>query len=289
MQNFQGKVAVITGAGRGIGKGIALRCGREGMQVVLAGPNLDSLQNTEAELKAMGVSTLVVRADVSKRADVENLLAETIQVFGKAHLLVNNAGVIVNKSVLASTYADWDWVMGVNFMGVLYGVKTFLPGMLQQSEECHIVNVSSLMGVMVGDPGSASYSASKQAVVGLTEALYAELAEAAPAIHVSVYLPGLVSTNIADCERNYPTVATDRPQDLPNSHASSEQFKAWIKSGISIDQAADILFSGLRENKLYIGPCGFLEKHPDLIDLIRNRGEDIINENNATLYNLEAT
>jgi NAD(P)-dependent dehydrogenase (short-subunit alcohol dehydrogenase family) len=95
MDNFNGKVAVITGAGRGIGRGITLRCGKEGMQVVLAGPNLSSLQNTEADLKNMGTSTLIVQTDVSKRGDVENLLTETLRVFGKVHLLVNNSGVVV--------------------------------------------------------------------------------------------------------------------------------------------------------------------------------------------------
>lgn len=284
MDNFNGKVAVITGAGRGIGRGITLRCGKEGMQVVLAGPNLSSLQNTEADLKNMGTSTLIVQTDVSKRDDVENLLTETLRVFGKVHLLVNNAGVVVIKSVLDSNYTDWDWVMGVNFNGVLYGVKTFLPIMIQQSEECHVVNVASLDGVVAGEPMNASYSVSKQAVVGLTEALFSELAESAPHVHLSVYCPGQVRTDLPDSERNYPTDAADQLQVTPERQALIEEIKKVFLKGVSIDKAADILFAGLRENKLYIGPRGFLEQFPDLPAWIRSRSENIINENNSIVY-----
>jgi NAD(P)-dependent dehydrogenase (short-subunit alcohol dehydrogenase family) len=284
MDNFNGKVAVITGAGRGIGRGIALRCGKEGMQVVLAGSNLNSLQNTETELKNKGASTLIVRTDVSKRGEVENLLAETLRVFGKVHLLVNNAGVgVIYKSVLESNYTDWDWVMGVNFNGVLYGVKTFLPTMIQQSEECYIVNISSLNGIVAGEPMFASYSASKQAVVGLTEALFSELAKSAPHVHLSVYCPGQVRTNLAESERNYPTDAADKLQITPERQVGIEGLKKDLSVGIPIDKAADILFAGLRENKLYIGPLGFLEQFPDLPTWIRARSENIINENNPIL------
>jgi len=284
MENFNGKVAVITGAGRGIGRGIALRCGKEGMQVVLAGPNLSSLQNTEADLKNMGASTLIVRADVSKRGDVENLLTETLRVFGKVHLLVNNAGVGVWKSVLDSNYTDWAWVMGVNFNGVLYGVKTFLPIMIQQSEECYVVNVSSLNGVVAGEPMFASYSASKQAVVGLTEALFIELAKSAPHVHLSIYCPAQVRTDLAESEHNYPADAADKFQVTPERRAIIEGLKNDLLTGVSIDKAADILFEGLRENKLYIGPRGFLEQYPDLPTWIRNRSDNIINENNPLRF-----
>ena len=282
MQDFQGKVAVITGAGRGIGKGIALKCAAEGMSVVLAGPHLDSLTATAAELRQAGAETLVVKTDVSRREEVENLHAATLSRFGKIHLLVNNAGVVgILQSVLESSYVDWEWVMGVNFMGVLYGVKTFLPTLVAQAEECHLVNVSSLNGVIPGEAGCAPYSASKQAVVGLSEALYDEV-KAHPHVRVSVYLPGQVNTDIADCERNYP--AGFQVPDSPEIQRSTARLRQQLRNALSPAQSAEILFAGLRAGSLYIGPRGFSAQHPWVAAGIQGRAENILKEETRDLF-----
>ena len=127
MKDYRDKVAVITGAGRGIGRGIALRCAKEGMKVVLAGFGMESLTRTAADLDALGAETLIVQTDVSQVEQVENLAAATVEAFGHVDLLVNNAGVAQPGKSLEITLDDWNWVMGVNFYGVLYCLRAFVP------------------------------------------------------------------------------------------------------------------------------------------------------------------
>jgi len=275
MKDFNGKVAVITGAGRGIGRGIALQCAKEGMKIVLAGIGLESLTKTSADLQAMGAETLIVQTDVSQLADVENLAEKSYAAFGVVDLLVNNAGVAVLASVLDSTLDDWNWVMDVNFYGVLYGARVFAPRMMEQKTVSHIVNVSSLSGIL---PGIGPYSVSKHAVVVLTEALYYELANTSPDVKVSVYCPGWVDTELDRIERARPerfkangTIMTDEQQ--ANSRES-------LAKGYSIEKSAGILFDGLRNEKLYIGPKAFQEQLPEVFSSVRKRTENILNEIN---------
>jgi NAD(P)-dependent dehydrogenase (short-subunit alcohol dehydrogenase family) len=275
MKDFAGKVAVITGAGRGIGRGIALRCANEGMKVVLAGFGMESITKTEADLRALGAKTLVVQTDVSQLGDVENLAEKSYETFGTVDLLVNNAGVAVPASVLESTLDDWNWVMDVNFYGVLYGVRTFIPRMIEQDSPSHVVNVSSLSGIV---PGGGSYGVSKHAVVVLTESLYYDLADEAPHVRVSVYCPGWVATEFDGIERS-------RPERFKvNMTILTEKKRAgWRKAlagGLSIEESAQVLFDGLQDDKLYMGPKGFQEQLPELAEEVRNRTENILNEVN---------
>ena len=197
MKDFKGKIAVITGAGRGMGRGIALHCAKKGMKVVLADIRLESLTSTEADLQALGAETLLMQTDVSRLADVENLAKKSYEKFGAVDLLVNNAGVAAASTVLQSSLDDWNWVMGVNFYGMLYGIRAFVPRMIEQDTVGYVVNIASMAGVV---EAIDAYHVSKQAAVALTESLYHELADSAPQIKVSVYLPGLVNTELYRAE-----------------------------------------------------------------------------------------
>ena len=278
MKDFAGKVAVITGAGRGIGRGIALHCAKEGMKIVLAGIGMESLTKTNTDLQAMGAETLVVQTDVSLLKDVENLAAKSYEAFGSVNLLVNNAGVEVRTSLLESSMDDWNWVMGVNFYGVLYGARTFIPQMIKQNTTGHVVNVSSACGIVDGGICAGSYGVSKHAVLALTEGLYRELGNSAPHVKVSAFCPGYVKTELDTSERSRParfkahvTLATEEERAA---------WRAGLDGGFSIEESARLLFEGLQDDKLYIGPQAWLELHPDLHESIRNRAENIINERN---------
>ncbi len=278
MKDLAGKVAVITGAGRGIGRGIALHCAGEGMKVVLAGIGLESLESTEADLRAMGAETLVVQADVSQLGDVEALAESCFNTFGTVDLLVNNAGVAVPSSVLGSTMDDWNWVMGVNFYGVLHGLKTFVPRLAKQKTPSHVVNVASLAGLV---PGRKPYSVAKRAVVALSEAFYLDLATEAPHVGISVFCPGWVQTELDGIERSRP-VRFQGNASVP----TDEQRKRWraaLAGGVPTSEAARILFDGIRDGKLYIGPQAFLRQSPELASAVRGHAENVLNERNPDL------
>ena len=160
MKNFKDKVAVVTGAASGIGKAIAQRCVQEGMKVVLADIEEKPLAQTGDDLKKAGATVLSVLTDVSKINDVEQLARKTLGDFGEVHLLFNNAGVTAGTSIWESTLADWEWVIGVNLWGVIHGIRTFVPIMLKQDNECHIVNTSSVAG-LISSPGDGIYKVTK--------------------------------------------------------------------------------------------------------------------------------
>jgi NAD(P)-dependent dehydrogenase (short-subunit alcohol dehydrogenase family) len=275
MDEFPGKVAVITGAGRGIGRAIALYCAQQGMHVVLAGIGLESLTTTAAEIEALGVKSLTVQTDVSLLGDVQNLADQSFATFGQVDLLVNNAGVAKPTPLLESTIDDWHWVMGVNFYGVLYGSHTFIPRMARQAAPSYVVNMSSLGGIY---PTGGSYSVAKHAVFVLTESLYGELAKTAPHVHICVYCPGWVATEFDQGERSRPPRLSKNVAQL-----SDEKRVRWRESlaqGVPPAEAARILFAGLAENKLYIGPLAYREQEPRLADAVRMRMENILNERN---------
>lgn len=285
MKEFKDKVAIITGASSGIGYGIAERCVQEGMQVVLAGINENNLAQAATLLKAHGASVLTVRADVSKADDVEALAQKTFETFGAVHLLCNNAGVVGGGSAIwESTLADWEWVLGVNLLGVVHGLRAFVPRMLEQDIECHIVNTSSMIGLLSG-PGMGVYRVSKHGLVTLSETLHHDLMQRGAKIKVSVLCPGWVQSNIIDGERNRPAAL----QNPPGSHPAAGDAKAEraarvqeriirraIERGITPAQAADCLFTALREDKFYI------YTHPDAKPLIQTRMEDLLQERNPT-------
>lgn len=269
MQEFTDKIAVITGASSGIGFGIAERCAQEGMKVVLAGINLENLGNAEKELKQTGAETLCVQTDVSKREDIEILAKKTIDHFGAVHLLVNNAGLGAGLSIWESTWSDWDWVMGVNLWGVIYGLKVFVPIMLEQDVPCHIVNTSSIAGLLPHHL-SAPYQVTKHAVIALTENLQYSLMHKEAKIRASVLCPGYVKTRILDAERNRPEELQNEAVELgPEQFAILQSLQESIDAGISPQDVAEILFRAIKEERLYINT------HPELNPRVQERMNNI--------------
>lgn len=279
MKNFKDKVAVITGAGRGIGRGIAERCVQEGMKVVLSGVGMESISKAEADLKAMGGDVVAVQADVSKYEDMERLAQSTLDTYGAVHMLVNNAGVGAGATIWESSLKDWKWVLDVNLWGVIHGVKAFMPIMIKQDTECHVVNVASTAGVNYG-PYAGVYRLSKHAVTSLTETLYFEAAQYAPKVGVTCLLPGFVKTDMMTGERNRPQELQNDPSEISDNkdlEKVEEYIANAIEQGIAPEECADILFKGLIKNQLYVitytGPLDFIEQ----------RMSNIINQKNPAI------
>jgi NAD(P)-dependent dehydrogenase (short-subunit alcohol dehydrogenase family) len=274
MKEFAGKVAVITGAASGIGRGIAEWCVRAGMKVVLADIDEAALGKAEAELSEIGGTVLCVRTDVSKRSDVESLARHALDAFGNVHLLFNNAGVAAGGAPWEATWNDWEWVIGVNLWGVIHGVKVFTPLMLAQNTECHIINTASGAGLIVGG-FSAPYSVTKHAVVALSESLYLTLQQRNSLVKVSVLCPGLVQTNIANTERNRPAKLQNEPVALtPEIQAGRAAFEALIASSMPPHQVADIVFDAIKKEQFYI------LTHPEWIDIVRLRTTKLLQMEN---------
>jgi NAD(P)-dependent dehydrogenase (short-subunit alcohol dehydrogenase family) len=278
MKQFKGKVAVVTGGASGIGWGLAEKCAAEGMKVVIADVEEKALKQAETTLKAGGAEVTAVRTDVSKLADIEALAQKTLDKYGGVHLLFNNAGVntdiSLRKPIWESTLKDWEWMIGVNLWGNIYGMKVFLPIMMKQNTEGHIVNTSSMAG-LIAEPQLIIYAVTKAGIVALTEGLYFQLKQAKSPIGVSVLCPAFVSSKLFDAERN-------RPADLKNKTDSQEprpeamlvtQFSK-VSPTLTPEQSADIVFEGIREEKLYI----FTDKLVQ--ELFRQRAENILAGNN---------
>jgi len=274
MKEFAGKVAVITGAASGIGRGIAEWCVRAGMKVVLADIDEIPLSDAEVELRALGGTVLGVRTDVSKRGDVQSLAREAFNAFGNVHLLFNNAGVAAGGTTWEATYNDWEWVIGVNLWGVIHGVKVFTPLMLAQKTECHIVNTASAAGLAAGG-FSAPYSVTKHAVVALSESLYLTLQQRNSLVKVSVLCPGMVRTNIANVERNRPAGLRNEPVALtPELQAGRAALGALIAASMPPGQVAEIVFDAIRKEQFYI------LTDPAWMDVIRLRTTKLVQMEN---------
>jgi NAD(P)-dependent dehydrogenase (short-subunit alcohol dehydrogenase family) len=255
MKDFKDKVAVITGAASGIGRGIANRAVKEGMKVVLADIEEKALIQAEKELKSSGATLLSVLIDVSKAEDVEKLAQKTIDTFGEVHLLCNNAGIGPYGVTWECSLSDWKWIMDVNLWGVIHGIRTFIPIMLKQNTECHIVNTASLSGLMANEIGQGMYIVTKYGVVGLTEIISKELSLLKSKIKVHALCPGMVKTRIIDCERNRPAeLCNDITEQIehPELEQIWEAMYGLAEAGESPDKVGDIVFEAIKENIFYI-------------------------------------
>ena len=276
MDEFGGRVAVVTGAGSGMGKAFALRLAAEGMKVVAADIQDDALAATVEVLSGGGHDVLGVRTDVADPDSVRRLADAAYEHFGGVHVLCNNAGVAPGGTVWEQSEKDWEWTLGVNLWGVIHGIRAFVPRMLEQNVEGHVVNTASVAGLL-SPPGMAMYCVSKHAVVTLTECLHQDLIEFGAKIRASVLCPAFVPTGISDSERNRPDALREEKAKSQTDLQREEQLRHAVKSGrISAEQVADLVFQAIATDKFYILP------HQRIKPAIETRLQDILLERDPT-------
>jgi NAD(P)-dependent dehydrogenase (short-subunit alcohol dehydrogenase family) len=276
MKAFAGKVAVITGAGSGFGREFARTGAALGMKLALADVQADALAATVAELEGQGAQVFGETVDVSKAEDVERLAARTLDTFGGAHLLFNNAGVAVGGLAWESSARDWEWVLGVNVWGVIHGVRVFTPIMLAQGGEAHIVNTASVAG-LVNPQMMAAYNVSKHAVVSLSETLHHDLKLVGSSVGVSVLCPAFVPTGINASDRNRPAdLANDAPPTASQAALKAQLDKAVTSGKITAPQVSAMTFDAIREERFYV------ITHEKMMPSIELRLQDVVQRRNPS-------
>ena len=259
MEQLAGKVAVITGGGSGIGRALARRFAAEGMKVVLADVNEASMRMVEAELAEAGTEVLPVLCDTSLEPSVHALAQATLERFGAAHVLCNNAGVAGNGDPWAGPMSAWEWVMGINVYGVVHGIRAFLPIMTDQGEG-HIVNTASMAG-LVALPGAAAYNASKHAVVAISEGLFLELKNTGSAVSCSVLCPGFVRTNLMVGQQWQDRLGTPPPATgNPVGKMIEDLLTQGVETGVDPDGIAAQVADAVKSDRFWI------LTHPEMRD-----------------------
>lgn len=273
MQDLTGKNAVVTGAASGIGRALAGRFAAEGMRVVLADVEAAPLEAAAKELRADGAEVAQVVTDVSDGDQVDALAAAATEAFGPVHVLCNNAGVGAGGLLSELTTADWQWVLGVNLWGVIHGIRAFLPGMVAHGEPAHIVNTASLAG-HVAAPFMGPYSASKFAVVAISETLHHELSMTGANVRASVLCPGWVNTNIAASERNRPAAlgGGSRGED-----PRAQMLNQVLESGMAPAEVAELVLSAIRDDRFWVFT------HPEMQAGVEARWDSIRSGTNPVL------
>jgi NAD(P)-dependent dehydrogenase (short-subunit alcohol dehydrogenase family) len=269
MEQFEGKVAVITGAASGLGRAFAEKGAALGMKLVLADIDGEALAGVVDSLEAAGGEAIAVPTDVSDAHAMDALAQRTLAAYGKAHLLFNNAGVGVGGFVWEMSANDWAWVLGVNVMGVAHGVRAFTPIMLKQNEPAHIVNTASVAGFLA-PPMMGVYNASKHAVVGLTETLYHDLRQIGAPVGCSLLNPAFVPTGIAAAERARPAHWRNEAAPSASQVLANRELRKAVRSGrLSAADVADATFDAVRAGRFYVFT------HPSILESIHTRHEDI--------------
>ena len=280
MKEFKGKTVVVTGAASGIGFGLAERFAQEKMNVVLADIEQDALDAAVAKISDLGVEAAGIAVDVMDKNSVQSLAKQSIDAFGNIHILCNNAGVAppaTDEAIWDHDQNGWDWVMGVNFYGVLYGLQSFVPHMVEHKEEGHVLNTVSLAGIL-GLEGS--YGVSKFATLALSEGLWQSLKKINSKIGASALCPGFVATNIIESDRN-------RPESLPTEKKHNFLLKqlasAVLKRGKKPDEIAARAIEGIQADSFYILP------HPIYDEMIKERYERILARTEPASIDIKAT
>jgi len=265
MKIQSGQVAVITGAGSGIGRALALACAARGMHLVIADIELTAANETAAMAAKHGVTAIAIEVDVSDPQQINDMAEQCWQQFDACDLLINNAGVSVNKPLAECTASDWQWVFSVNTLAIGYAIAAFLPRMKSQGGG-HIVNTASMAG-LAPLPHFGPYVASKYAVLGLSETLALETAE--DRIGVSVLCPGVVNTRIFESERNRPNASTTAQVADNDREGMETDFDSAYSRALTPNEVADIVLEAVVENRLYV------ITHPEWAPLFQQRSNAI--------------
>lgn len=272
MQDLERKVAVVTGAASGIGLAMARRFAQEGMKVALADVEAPALEAAAQDLRQHGYEVTAILTDVSKAEAVRQLARTVLEAYGRVHVLCNNAGVSgpMDRAIWEATEKDWHWTFDVNFWGIVRGVSTFLPIMLQQGDGGHIVNTASTTGLTMA---ANLYGVSKHAVVGFSEAIYAQLKQAGGRVGVSVLCPGFVNTSLFEGRQSREAL-----RDAESGPESPPGIRCWARASLAlaIDPAhvAEMVVDAIRRDQFYV------LTDSDWDGLIRERFNNILGRRN---------
>jgi NAD(P)-dependent dehydrogenase (short-subunit alcohol dehydrogenase family) len=281
MKTLQGRTAVITGAGSGFGLELSRLAAAAGMNLVLADVQQDALDRAVTEIRTLGAQVLGFRLDVAKAAEVEAMGEATRARFGAPHLVFNNAGVGAGGLIWEHTLKDWEWVVGVNLMGVAHGVRVFTPMMLEAAQadpsyEGHIVNTASMAG-MVNMPNMGVYNVTKHAVVSLSETLYQDLRLVTDQIGASVLCPYFVPTGIHASHRNRPVEFHEGAQPTKSQLIAQAMTDKAVGSGkVTAAQVAQFVIDAVKENRFYVF------SHPKALGIVQTRLEDVMQLRNPS-------
>ncbi|MBK6747800.1 SDR family oxidoreductase [Ottowia sp.] len=288
IQDFQGKTAVLTGAGSGFGLECARIGAALGMNLVLVDVQQDALDQAEAEMKATGAEVMARRVDVSSAEQMEQLAAAVKERFGAPHFVFNNAGVGHGGLVWENTVADWDWVLGVDLWGVIHGVRLFVPMMLEAAAQDpsyrgHVTNTASMAGLLT-PPNMGIYNAAKAAVVSLTETMYQDLNLVTDQVGASLLCPYFVPTGITHSERNRPNAL--RQGELTKSQLIGQAMteKAVTSGKVTAAEVAHKVFKAISDNQFYV----FSHESPRALGNITSRMQNIVAIQNPADPFLEA-
>jgi len=277
MKQFANRVAVITGAASGFGLEFARQAASRGMHLVLADVEADALESASAELRSTGTKVLSCVTDVSNADQVTQLADRAFAEFGAVHLLFNNAGVAPVGLVWEHSAADWQWVLGVNVIGVANGLRSFVPRMLAQGDDSHIINTASVAG-FISPTTMGLYNASKHAVVSLSETLYQDLGLVTAQVRAHVLCPYFVPTGIHRSERNRPHGLADPAASATRSQrvAQAMSDKAVTSGKVSAAQVAQFVFDAMAQDRFYVF------SHPGSLGGVGTRMEDVLQARNPS-------
>jgi NAD(P)-dependent dehydrogenase (short-subunit alcohol dehydrogenase family) len=272
---WQGGTAVITGAASGFGLEASRIAARRGMKVVMADVQADALAAAQRDVEGLGAEVLPFRLDVSQAAEVEALGADVLARFGAPCFVFNNAGVASGGLIWESSARDWEWVIGVNLMGVAHGIRVFVPSMLAEAARNprfrgHVVNTASMAGLLSA-PNMGVYNASKHAVVTMSETLYQDLSLVTERVHAHVLCPFFVPTAIHASERNRPRALAAGGQPTKSQLVAQAMSDKAVGSGkVSAAQVAQFVFDAMDANRFYVF------SHPKALGTVQTRLEDIM-------------